>query len=78
MGGGKGGTAMPLTLAPVGTEMIVRRVGGSAEVRQHLSDMGFVAGGAVTVVAEMGSNLIVRVKESRVALSREVAAKIIV
>ena len=69
---------MPLTLAPVGTEMIVRRVGGSAEVRQHLSDMGFVAGGAVTVVAEMGSNLIVRVKESRVALSREVAAKIIV
>ena len=69
---------MPLTLAPVGTEMIVRRVGGSAEVRQHLSDMGFVAGGAVTVVAEMGSNLIVRVKESRVALSREVAAKITV
>ena len=69
---------MPLTLAPVGKEIIIRRIGGSAEVRQHLSDMGFVAGSSVTVIAEMGSNLIVRVKESRVALSREVAAKIMV
>ena len=69
---------MPLTLAPVGKEIIIRRIGGSTEVRQHLSDMGFVAGGSVTVIAEMGSNLIVRVKESRVALSREVACKIIV
>jgi len=67
---------MPLTLAPVGEEIIIRHVGGSPEVRQHLSDMGFVAGSVVTVIAEMGNNLIVRVKESRVALSREVAARI--
>ena len=69
---------MPLTLAPVGSVQLIRHIGGNAEVRQHLSDLGFVAGGEVTVISEIGNNLIVRVKESRVALSREVAAKIIV
>ena len=69
---------MPLTLAPVGSVNMIRRVGGNAEIRQHLSDLGFVAGGEVTVISEIGNNLIVRVKESRVALSREVAAQIIV
>lgn len=69
---------MPLTLAGTGEENTIRRVGGSAEVKKHLEDMGFVAGGRVTVVSTIGGNLIVNVKESRVAISREMAEKIMV
>lgn len=69
---------MPLTLANVGEENIVRRVGGSPDVKRHLENLGFVAGGAVTVISELGGNVIVNVKESRVAISREMAMKIFV
>ena len=69
---------MPLPLADVGEEQIIRKVGGSQELRQHLADMGFVPGGAVTVVSTIGGSVIVRVKESRVAISREMAQKIMV
>ena len=69
---------MPLTLANVGEESIVRKVSGSPEVRKHLEDLGFVAGGAVTVVSSLGGNIIVKVKESRVAISEEMARKIMV
>ena len=69
---------MPLILADAGTENIVRKVGGTAEVRQHLADLGFNVGTSVTVVAAMGGNIIVKVKESRVAISREMAQKIMV
>ena len=69
---------MPLSLAGIGDENIIQRIGGSPEVRSHLSDMGFVAGGIVTVVTAIGGNLIVNVKDSRVAISREMAAKILV
>jgi len=69
---------MPLVLASVGEEQIIRRVGGSQELRQHLADMGFVPGGSVTVVSTIGGNVIVRVKESRVAISREMAQKIMI
>ena len=69
---------MPLSLARIGDENIIQRIGGSPEVRSHLSDMGFVAGGSVTVVTAIGGNLIVNVKDSRVAISREMAAKILV
>ena len=69
---------MPLVLAEAGEENIIRKVGGSAEMRQHLEDMGFVAGGSVTVMSVIGGNLIVKVKESRVALSREMAQKIMI
>lgn len=69
---------MPLVLAEAGEENIIRKVGGSAEMRQHLEDMGFVVGGSVTVMSVIGGNLIVKVKESRVALSREMAQKIMV
>ena len=69
---------MPLNLAPVGEETIIRRVGGSPEMKKHLEDMGFVSGGLVTVVSAIAGNLIVNVKESRVAINREMAAKIIV
>ena len=69
---------MPLVLASVGEENIIRKVGGNAEMRKHLEDLGFVAGGTVTVVNTIGGNLIVKVKESRVAISREMAGKIMV
>jgi ferrous iron transport protein A len=69
---------MPLILADAGSENIVRKVGGTAEVRQHLADLGFNVGTSVTVVAAMGGNVIVKVKESRVAISREMAQKIMV
>ena len=69
---------MPLTLANIGEEAMIRKVGGSPEMKKHLEDMGFVAGGTVTVVSTIAGNLIVRVKESRVAISREMAGKIMV
>ena len=67
---------MPLALADMGTENIIRRIGGSPEVRKHLEDLGFVAGSSATVVSSLGGNLIVKVKESRVAISEEMARKI--
>ena len=69
---------MPLTLANVGEESIFRKVSGNPEVRKHLEDLGFVAGGAVTVVSSLGGNIIVKVKESRVAISEEMARKIMI
>ena len=69
---------MPLTLANVGEESIVRKVSGNPEVRKHLEGLGFVAGGAVTVVSSLGGNIIVKVKESRVAISEEMARKIMI
>ena len=69
---------MPLTLAPPGEEAVIRRIGGNPEVRAHLETMGFVPGGLVTVVNTMGGNLIVTVKDSRVAISKEMACKIMV
>ena len=69
---------MPLTLASVGDENMIRKVGGNPQTKKHLADLGFIPGGNVTVVSTLGGNLIVNVKESRVALSREMAGKIIV
>ncbi len=69
---------MPLTLAPVGEEAMIRKIGGNPEVKKHLEDLGFVAGGLVTVVSAIGGNLIVNVKASRIAISREMAGKIMV
>lgn len=69
---------MPLIMAETGQENIIRRVGGSPEMKKHLEDMGFVAGGTVTVMNTIGGNLIVKVKESRVAISREMAGKIMI
>ena len=69
---------MPLTLAVTGEESIILRIGGSSETKKHLEDMGFVVGAAVTVVNTLGGDLIVRVKESRVAISREMAGKIMI
>ena len=69
---------MPLMLADVGEENIIRRIGGSQEMKKHLEDMGFVVGGTVSIVSEMNGNLIVSVKDTRVAVSREMAGKIMV
>ena len=69
---------MPLTLADIGTEQLIRKVGGSPEVRKHLENLGFVAGGSATVVAALGGNVIGKVKESRVAISEEMARKSLV
>ncbi len=69
---------MPLNLADIGQENMIKKVGGSPETRKHLEDLGFVAGGNVVVVSAMGGNLIVNVKDSRVAISREMAMKIMV
>lgn len=69
---------MPLTLANVGEESLIMRVGGSPEVKKHLENLGFVAGGTVTVINSIGGNVIVKVKEARVAISEEMARKIMV
>jgi len=69
---------MPLTLAAVGEENMIRRVGGKADVKKHLEDLGFVAGGNVTVIAMIGGNVIVNIKESRIAVSKEMAGKIMI
>ena len=65
---------MPLALADSGEENIIRKIGGSPEVKKHLEDLGFVVGDTVTV----NGNVIVKVKEARVAISEEMARKIMV
>lgn len=69
---------MPLTLAVVGEENMIRKIGGNSEVKTHLENLGFVVGGAVTVINTIGGNVIVNVKESRIAVSREMAQKIMI
>ncbi len=69
---------MPLLYATAGEENIIRKVGGSQEIKKHMEDLGFVAGGKVTVLSEMNGNLIVNVKDSRIAVSREMAGKIMI
>ncbi len=69
---------MPLSYAVPGEENVIRRIGGSPEVRKHLENLGFVAGGSVTVITSMDGNMIVRVKETRVAINDEVARKIMI
>jgi ferrous iron transport protein A len=69
---------MPLILAEPGEEAVIRRVGGSPETKKHLEDLGFVVGGAVTVLNTIGGSLIVRIKESRVAINEEMARKIMI
>lgn len=69
---------MPLTLANIGEENTIKKVGGKPEVKKHLENLGFVAGGSVTVITTMGGNVIVNVKEARVAISREMAQKIMI
>ncbi len=69
---------MPLTLANEGEENIIRKVGGNPETRKFLETLGFVAGEVVTVITENGGNVIVSVKGSRIAVSKEMACKIMI
>ena len=69
---------MPLALANPGEENLIRKVGGSPEVKKHLEYLGFVSGGTATVVATLGGNIIVKIKESRIAISEEMARKIMI
>lgn len=69
---------MPLALADIGVENIIRKVGGNPEVKKHLEDLGFVVGGRVTVISSLSGNVIVNVKEARVAVSEEMARKIMI
>ena len=72
------GTMMPLVFSEPGEPQIIKKIGGNPEVKQHLADLGFNVGGEVSVVSMLGGNLIVKVKESRVAVSEELARKIMV
>lgn len=69
---------LPLILADVGEGNIIKKIGGSHEIKKHLENLGFVAGGSVTIVNKIGGNVIVNVKEARVAISREMAQRIMV
>ena len=69
---------MPLMLAGIGEENTIKMIGGSPEIKKHLEDLGFVVGGSVTIVNALGGNVIVNVKESRVAISEEMARRIMV
>lgn len=69
---------IPLTLADTGEENIIRKIGGNPETKKFLENLGFVTGGTVTVISETGGNVIVNVKDSRVAVSKEMACRIMV
>ena len=69
---------MPLSLANVGENNIIKKIGGNPEVKKHLENLGFVVGGNVQIVSALGGNVIVNVKEARVAISEDMARKIMV
>ena len=69
---------MPLTMAKTGEANTIKKVGGKSETRKFLENLGFVTGGQVTVVSQLSGSMIVNVKESRVALNRDMANKIVI
>lgn len=69
---------MPLTMVKAGEPNVIRKVGGKEETRRFLENLGFITGSIVTVVSEIGGNMIVNVKESRVAIGKDMANKIMV
>ena len=69
---------MPLSYANPGEEAVIRKVGGSPEVRKHLENLGFVVGGTATVINSLNGNRIVKVKESRVAIDEDMARRIMI
>lgn len=69
---------MPLTMAKTGEKAVIRKITGKDETRRHLAELGFVIDSTVTVVSEMGGSLILQVKESRVALDKTMANRIMI
>ena len=67
---------MPLTFAEVGEQNVIKWITGKPETKKHLEDMGFVVGSIITLVSKFGENVIVNVKETRIAISAEMATKI--
>ena len=70
--------SMPVTMVPTGEPNVIKKIGGKEETRRFLENLGFVTGGMVTVVSEIGGNMIVNVKDSRVAIGKDMANKILV
>ena len=69
---------MPLSMATPGEPVVIRKITGKDEVRQHLAELGFVVDSVVTVVSRLSGSLILQVKDSRVALDRSLASRILV
>lgn len=69
---------MPLTFAKSGEANVIKKIGGKEETRRFLESLGFVTGGVVTIVSEVGGNLIVNVKDSRIAIGKDMASRIMV
>ena len=69
---------MPLTFAEIEEDNIIRKIGGNPEIKKHLENLGFVVGGNVRIVNRLGNNVIVNVKDARVAISQEMAMKIMI
>lgn len=69
---------MPLSMVKEGEANTIRKVGGKEETRRFLENLGFVTGGTVTVISEMGGNIIVNIKDSRVAIGKDMANKVMV
>jgi len=69
---------MPLTMAKEGETSVINKIGGKEETRRFLENLGFVTGGMVTVISEVGGSLIVNVKDARVAIGKDMANKILV
>ena len=73
-----GGLMIPLTYADINEQNVIGKISGKQEIRKHLEDMGFVTGSIVTVVSSINGNLIVNVKDTKVAIDKELAAKILI
>lgn len=69
---------MPLCFADLDADNTIKKISGSPEVKKHLENLGFVVGGSVRVISRLGENVIVNVKEARVAISEEMARRIMV
>ena len=69
---------MPLTMASAGETVIIRKINGRDETKQHLAAMGFVESGPVTIVSKIAGNVILRVKNSRIALGMNMANRIMI
>lgn len=69
---------LPLPVATPGEENIIKKIGGSPNVKKHLEDLGFTVGSAVTVISTLGGNVIVKVKESRIAVNEDLARRIMI
>ena len=69
---------MPLTMARPGETVTIRKITGKDEVRQHLAELGFVVDSAITIISQLGGNLILQVKDSRVALDKTLANRVMI